>query len=42
MLIEAAIHAVKMPGLLRRFYFKVEKRKRKQSAKIAAARKLSE
>ena len=41
-LIEAAIHAVKRPGMLRRFYFKIEKRKGGQIAKVAAARKLLE
>ena len=41
-LIEAAIHAVKRPGVLRRFYFRVERRKGGQIAKIATARKLLE
>ena len=41
-LIEAAIHAVKRPGPLRRFYFKVERRKGGQIAKVATARKLLE
>lgn len=41
-LIEAAIHAVKRPGVLRRFYFKIERRKGGQIAKVAAARKLLE
>ncbi len=41
-LIEAAIHAVKKPGVLRRFYFKVERKKGGQIAKVAAARKLLE
>jgi transposase len=41
-LIEAAIHAVKRPGVLRRFYFKVERKKGGQIAKVAAARKLLE
>lgn len=41
-LIEAAIHAVKRPGVLRRFYFKFEKKKGGQIAKVATARKLLE
>jgi len=41
-LIEAAIHAVKRPGVLRHFYFKVERKKGGQIAKVAAARKLLE
>jgi transposase len=41
-LIEAAIHAVKRPGVLRRFYFKIEKKKGGQIAKVAAARKFLE
>ncbi len=41
-LIEAAIHAVKKPGVLRRFYFKVERKKGGQIAKVATARKLLE
>jgi len=41
-LIEAAIHAVKRPGALRRFYFKVERKKGGQIAKVATARKLLE
>ena len=41
-LIEAAIHAVKRPGPLRRFYFKVERKKGGQIAKVATARKLLE
>ena len=41
-LIEAAIHAVKRPGPLRRFYFKIERKKGGQIAKIATARKLLE
>ena len=41
-LVEAAIHAVKRPGVLRRFYFKVERKKGGQIAKVAAARKLLE
>jgi len=41
-LIEAAIHAVKRPGVLRRFYFKVERKKGGQIAKVATARKLLE
>jgi transposase len=41
-LIEVAIHAVKRPGPLRRFYFKVERRKGGQIAKVATARKLLE
>jgi transposase len=41
-LIEAAIHAVKRPGVLRCFYFKVERKKRGQIAKVATARKLLE
>jgi transposase len=41
-LIEAAIHAVKRPGVLRYFYFKVERKKGGQIAKVAAARKLLE
>jgi len=41
-LVEAAIHAVKRPGVLRHFYFKVERKKGGQIAKVAAARKLLE
>jgi len=41
-LIEAAIHAVKRPGVLRRFYLKVERKKGGQVAKVATARKLLE
>lgn len=41
-LIEAAIHAVKRPGQLRRFYFKVERKKGGQIAEVATARKLLE
>jgi len=41
-LVEAAIHAVKRPGVLRRFYFKVERKKGGQIAKVATARKLLE
>jgi len=41
-LVEAAIHAVKRPGVLRRFYFKIERKKGGQIAKVAAARKLLE
>jgi transposase len=41
-LVEAAIHAVKKPGVLRRFYFKIERKKGGQIAKVAAARKLLE
>ena len=41
-LVEAAIHAVKRPGVLRRFYFKVERKKGGQIARVAAARKLLE
>jgi len=41
-LIEVAIHAVKRTGPLRRFYFKVEKRKEGKVAKVATARKLLE
>jgi transposase len=41
-LIEAAIHAVKRPGVLRRFYFKIERKKGGQIAKVATARKLLE
>jgi transposase len=41
-LIEAAIHAVKKPGPLRRFYYKVEIKKGGKVAKVAAARKLLE
>ncbi|MFC1592782.1 IS110 family transposase [Candidatus Omnitrophota bacterium] len=41
-LVEAAIHAVKGPGVLRRFYFKVERKKGRQIAKVATARKLLE
>jgi len=38
-LIEAAIHAVKRPGPLRRFYHKVERKKGGKVAKVATARK---
>ncbi|HEX76362.1 MAG TPA: IS110 family transposase [Dehalococcoidia bacterium] len=41
-LIEAAIHAVKRPGPLRRFYQKVERKKGGKVAKVATARKLLE
>ena len=41
-LIEAAIHAVKRPGPLRRFYFRVERKKGGKVAKVATARKLLE
>jgi transposase len=41
-LVEAAIHAVKRHGMLRRFYFKVERKKGGQIAKVATARKLLE
>jgi len=41
-LIEAAIHAVKRPGPLRRFYFKIERKKGGKVAKVATARKLLE
>ena len=41
-MIEAAIHVVKRPGPLRRFYFKVERKKGGQIAKVATARKLLE
>ena len=41
-LIEAAIHAVKRPGSLRRFYFRIHRKKGGQIAKVATARKLLE
>jgi transposase len=41
-LIEAAIHAVKRPGPLRRFYHKVERKRGGKVAKVATARKLLE
>jgi len=41
-LVEAAIHAVKRPGVLRRFYFRIERKKGGQIAKVATARKLLE
>ena len=41
-MIEAAIHAVKRPGVLRHFYFKVERKKGGKTAKVATARKLLE
>jgi transposase len=41
-LIEAAIHAAKRQGVLRRFYYKIERRKGGQIAKVATARKLLE
>ena len=41
-LIEAAIHAVKRTGPLRRFYYKVERKKGGKVAKVATARKLLE
>jgi len=41
-MIEAAIHAVKRPGPLRRFYHKIERKKGGQIAKVATARKLLE
>jgi transposase len=41
-LIEAAIHAVKRPGPLRRFYYKIERKKGGKVAKVATARKLLE
>jgi len=40
--IEAAIHAVKRLGPLRRFYFKIERKKGGRIAKVATARKLLE
>ena len=40
-LAEAIIHAVRYPGPLRDFYIKLEKRKGKKVARVAAARKLS-
>jgi hypothetical protein len=39
---EAAIHAVKRTGELRRFYYKLQKKKGGQIAKVATARKLLE
>ncbi len=41
-LIEAAIHAAKRTGLLRRFYYKVKRKRGGKVAKVAAARKLLE
>ena len=41
-LIEAAIHAVKRTEPLRRFYYKVERKKGGKVAKVATARKLLE
>ena len=41
-LVEAAIHAVKRPVVLRRFYFKTERKKGGQIAKVATARELLE
>jgi len=41
-LIGAAIHAVKRPGVLRCFYFKIQRKKGGQIAKVATARKLLE
>ncbi len=41
-LIEAAIHAAKRPGPIRRFYYKVQRKKGGQIAKVATARKLLE
>jgi len=41
-LIEAAIHAAKRTGSLRRFYYKIERKKGGQIAKVATARKLLE
>ena len=41
-LIESAIHVAKRPGPLRRFYYKVERKKGGQIAKVATARKLLE
>jgi transposase len=41
-LLESAIHAAKRPGPLRRFYYKVERKKGGQIAKVATARKLLE
>ena len=41
-MIEAAIHAVKRTEPLRRFYYKVERKKGGQIAKVATARKLLE
>jgi hypothetical protein len=41
-LIESAIHAVKREGPLRRFYFRIERKKGGQIAKVATARKLLE
>jgi hypothetical protein len=39
---QAELHAVKRPGVLRRFYFKIERKKGGQIAKVATARKLLE
>ena len=41
-LIESAIHAVKRPGPLRRFYIRIQRKKGGQIAKVATARKLLE
>ena len=41
-MIEAAIHAAKRPGPIRRFYYKVQRKKGGQIAKVATARKLLE
>jgi len=41
-LIESAIHAVKREGPFRRFYFRIERKKGGQIAKVATARKLLE
>ena len=41
-MIEAAIHTAKRTGPLRRFYYKVERKKGGKVAKVAAARKLLE
>lgn len=41
-LIESAIHAVKRTGPLRRFYYRVERKKGGKVAKVATARKLLE
>ena len=41
-LIEAAIHAAKRPGPLRRFYYNIQRKKGGQIAKVATARKLLE
>ena len=41
-MIEAVIHAVKRTGPLRRFYYKLERKKGGKLARVAAARKLLE